>query len=113
MPSSERRRRLARLTGLLAAMVIASAGCGRVYPVVALPTVSLADASFFPTVEAYTSAPIVPVTGRTSRAIGSDGSALTRGNVLLSEVTSGAPCVAVSLSTPGSSGGVSVATGST
>ena len=60
MPSSERRRRLARLTGLLAAMVIASAGCGRVYPVVALPTVSLADASFFPTVEAYTSAPIVP-----------------------------------------------------
>jgi cardiolipin synthase len=40
--------------------VLLGAGCSRVYPVVALPTVSLADASFFPTVEAYTSAPIVP-----------------------------------------------------
>jgi cardiolipin synthase len=34
--------------------------CARVYPVVALPPVAVTDASFVPTVEAYTSAPIVP-----------------------------------------------------
>ena len=34
--------------------------CARVYPVAALPSVAVTDASFVPTVEAYTSAPIVP-----------------------------------------------------
>jgi len=46
---------------LLAGVVaLGASACARVYPVASLPTVSLTDASFVPTVEAYTSAPIVP-----------------------------------------------------
>ncbi|HEV8616347.1 MAG TPA: phospholipase D-like domain-containing protein [Methylomirabilota bacterium] len=44
------------LAGLL---VIAGAGCVRVNPHVALPALSLGEPSFFPTLEAYASAPIV------------------------------------------------------
>jgi cardiolipin synthase len=46
---------------LLAALLLtgAVAGCARVHPHIALPSLSLGEASFFPTLEAYASAPIV------------------------------------------------------
>jgi cardiolipin synthase len=46
---------------LLAALLLtgAVAGCARVHPHIALPSLSLGEPSFFPTLEAYASAPIV------------------------------------------------------
>jgi cardiolipin synthase A/B len=40
-------------------LVVALSGCARVHPHVALPALSLGEPSFFPTLEAYASAPIV------------------------------------------------------
>jgi cardiolipin synthase len=44
---------------LAAVLVISATGCVRVNPHVALPALSLGEPSFFPTLEAYASAPIV------------------------------------------------------
>jgi cardiolipin synthase len=52
------RRRLT-LGGLLLTLLVAADGCARVHPHVYLPTLLLGEPSFFPTLEAYTSAPIV------------------------------------------------------
>src|SRR5690349_24996899 len=40
-------------------VLLSTAGCGRVYPHIALPSLTLGEPSFFPTLEAYASAPIV------------------------------------------------------
>ena len=54
--SSPRSRSLL-LTALL--LTAATAGCARVHPHVALPALALGEPSFFPTLEAYASAPII------------------------------------------------------
>jgi cardiolipin synthase len=41
-------------------LFLGTTACARVYPVASLPSVAVTDAAFVPTVEAYTSAPIVP-----------------------------------------------------
>jgi cardiolipin synthase len=45
--------------GLMAVAVLGAVGCARVNPHVALPALALGEPSFFPTLEAYASAPIV------------------------------------------------------
>jgi cardiolipin synthase len=40
-------------------VLLSTAGCGRVYPHIALPSLTLGEPSFFPTLEAYATAPIV------------------------------------------------------
>src|SRR6185503_12627696 len=49
------------LSSLVAAvgLVVMLAACARVHPHIALPPLSLGEPSFFPTLEAYASAPIV------------------------------------------------------
>lgn len=44
----------------LAVLALAVSACGRVHPHLALPDMALGEPSFFPTLEAYTGAPIVP-----------------------------------------------------
>jgi cardiolipin synthase len=53
-------RSFARRTLGVVLLAIGAAGCAHVYPVAALPSVAVGEPSFIPTVEAYTSAPIVP-----------------------------------------------------
>lgn len=52
-------RRRSLPLGVLALVVLLSAGCVRVHPHIALPSLALGEPSFFPTLEAYASAPIV------------------------------------------------------
>ena len=47
-----------KLAAVLLAVLVTS-GCARVYPHIALPNLQLGEPSFFPTLEAYTSAPIL------------------------------------------------------
>ncbi|MBI2216985.1 MAG: cardiolipin synthase B [Candidatus Rokubacteria bacterium] len=44
---------------VLTALLLAVTGCARVHPHLALPAMALGEPSFFPTIEAYTAAPIV------------------------------------------------------
>jgi cardiolipin synthase A/B len=52
-------RPVLRLTSLVLAIAVLS-GCAHVTPVYDLPEITLGDPSFYPTVEAYTRAPILP-----------------------------------------------------
>jgi cardiolipin synthase A/B len=47
-----------RLLIAFIALVLSASGCARVYPHLSLPTMELGEPSFFPTLEAYASAPI-------------------------------------------------------
>jgi cardiolipin synthase A/B len=52
-------RRRSLPLGVLALVVLLTAACVRVHPHIALPALALGEPSFFPTLEAYASAPIV------------------------------------------------------